>query len=164
MEGTAAGVGPTTLSQCIVQTVAFTLAICAGLPTALQGPKAYAPGNLGAQDLDAHSCGVQTLGGSLLQMADRSHQWTTSFVMLPHLSEAWDTFATKQTRLDKNVDWEGQSFQEQPYASVVISRDTELLIAIGRGIESLQLLLAERCAELASQQEHYVQGASDVKA
>ncbi|PHQ33152.1 ABC-three component system protein [Rhodopirellula bahusiensis] len=164
MSDSANGVGPDTLDACIVPTVAFTLAVCAGLPVSIQSPKGQAPGNLGDDAMSGHSCGVQTISRKTLKMAAKTHRWRTSFVMLPHLDLAWETFHGTQSTLNKNVGQVAKSLNEEPAASIVLPSDVELLTAIANGLAELRTLLRDRCELLVSQQEEYVDGAKHVDA
>lgn len=164
MTDSAGGVGPDTLNACIVPTVAFTLAVCAGLSVSIQSPKGQNPGNLGDDAMSGHSCGVQTISRKTLKMTAQTHRWRTSFVMLPHLDLAWETFKGTQSTLDKGVDQVAHALDEEPAASIVLPSDVELLTAIGKGLTQLKSLLRERCELLVDQQERYVEGAKHVDA
>lgn len=164
LSDSADGVGPDTLSTCIIPSVAFTLAVCAGLPNSIQSPKGEAPGNLGDDAMSGHSCGVQTISRRTLKMAAKSHRWRTSFVMLPHLDLAWETFNGTESTLSKGVNQVAKSLDEEPAASIVLPSDVELLTAISKGRLELREVLRERCEVLVAHQEKYVDGAKHVDA
>lgn len=112
--------------------------------------------------MSGHSCGIQTLSGKRIQMADVSHKWKTIFVFLPERQIPWDVYRVAEERLDVDVDGQAKSFDQEPTKSLVLPGDLELMSAIESGLDVLKSLVQKRYSDFQLAQERYVTGAKDV--
>jgi hypothetical protein len=162
MAESAAGTGPETIDACILRATMFSLAVCAALPTELHSPRGQSPGNLGLDEMTGHSCGIQTLSGKRIQMADKSHKWKTLFVFLPQRQIPWEVYRVAEARLDAELGESAKPFSQEPANSLVLPGDLHLMHAIETGRDALKSLLEQRYREFLVAQERYVAEAKDV--
>ena len=162
MAASAAGTGPETIDRCVLRATVFAMALCVALPEQLQVPRGKSPGNLGQDEMSGHSSGIQTMSGLTLKMADRSHEWKTLFVMLPHLSVPWEAYLVGESRFDKEVNINGGSLNQETTSSLVLPGDVELMGAISCGLVELKALLSKRYSDFRLAQDQYVTEAKNV--
>lgn len=158
----AVGPGPQTLDRCVLRSIGFSLAICAALSTRLSTVRSDAPGNLGDDGLSGHSSGIETIGGLRLQDRDRFTQWHTEVVILPHLKGNYETFASMQETLEKEVYSTPMSITHDPNSTFVINQDAPLMRALEGGLQQLRDLLDDRFQEIDRLQQRSIDDATDV--
>lgn len=162
VEERAVGAGPRTLDRCILSSIGFSLAICAALSERLHVVRSDTPGNLGDDRLSGHSSGIETINGMQLQDRDRFTKWHTEVVILPHLKGNYETFASMQETLEKEVYSTPMSITHDPDSTFVINQDPALMRALGGGLKQLRDLLEDRFREIDRLQQRSIDDATDV--
>lgn len=153
------GAGPRTLMDCVIRGAVFGLAVAPFLPTAFH-PKFPQPGNVNANALNGHVCGIRGLQSTKLERALRNHAWRTHIVVLRQLEqvpEQWqvssESFATRSAARRTALNLVAPT-------ALVIACDEPLCNALAAGAAATRDYFTIRMNELRQAQEEYANNAT----